>query len=304
MTQQTLRALRDALDPLAITDPHLNRIMSEVEPVITRLTTERDAARTEAARVRLAWTSARRGRAQATSGVDYLLGEVDTAMKAVAQLVKERDRLRARVGVLEERQRYSDAARAQAAQSMRDRAAQVAETLGEWSRLETPADRIRALPLLADVVHADLPEGVTPCGLGTRDVASDVRVSEVTCLDCLRTLAATRVGDQLPAEDLVEPGDEVPDLVELEGRLDDLEMRLSAVEDRLSPPTTQAAPAADLPPSVRELRRMVAEEKAAAAEPAPCEVCGRAPADQETGPDGACRHTPATRLGKPAGGES
>lgn len=37
-----------------------------------------------------------------------------------------------------------------AAASMRERAAQLAETPGEWSRLETPADRIRALPLTPD----------------------------------------------------------------------------------------------------------------------------------------------------------
>lgn len=35
------------------------------------------------------------------------------------------------------------------------------------------------------------------------------------------------------------------------------------------------------------------------AEPAPCEECGRPYAEQEHGPDGKCRHTPATRLGRP-----
>lgn len=37
------------------------------------------------------------------------------------------------------------------ARSMRERAATTVELYGEWSRLETPADRIRALPLFPDV---------------------------------------------------------------------------------------------------------------------------------------------------------
>lgn len=364
---------------------------------VDRLAAERDAARTEAARVRLAWTSARRGRAQATAGVDYLLREVETAMSALHQALRKRDEARAE----------RDAAAAQAAQSMRERAADAARSAvvvdRELSLTEQRAAivaAIRGLGPLVSVVHADLPEAVTPCGLGTRDVkTTTTRVSEVTCLDCLRNLAAVRVGDELPAEDLVEPGDEVPALAELDGRLVDLENRLrpieytfgpevwsddaapggmvcsrasstssggicgmpvesepcpehsldgrlnamqdqinamlARVEDRLTPPTTQAAPAevvryrdrhgdvwervdpflyalvetdgddtggaifARPLKYVRDTYGPLTPVTNAAAGPAPCEVCGRTPDAQEHGPDGRCRHTPATRLGHP-----
>ncbi|MFL1444027.1 hypothetical protein [Nocardiopsis protaetiae] len=223
------------------------------------------------------------------------------------------------------------AAAAQAAQSMRERAVDAARSAvvvdRELSLTEQRAAivaAIRGLGPLVPVVHADLPEAVTPCGLGTQDVATGVRVSEVSCLECLRTLASVRVGDQFPAADLVEPGDEVPTLCELDGRMDSLETRLSAVEDRLSPPTTQAAPAepthyrdrdgdvwesapgqvvwmADEPdakPYVHSEAEAMFGPLYPVTSDARCE-CGLAADDQETGPGGACRHTPATRLGRP-----
>ena len=86
--------------------------------------------------------------------------------------------------------------------SMRDRAAEIAAD-GEWSRLETPADRIRALPLLDDAddttdaapaaaIHAATPEGSTPCGEGHRDVTVDALISDITCVECLRAIAVDK----------------------------------------------------------------------------------------------------------------
>jgi hypothetical protein len=74
-------------------------VMAKVRPLLN----ERDAriagqdadiARLQALADRrwLAWHSARRGRAQATAGVDYLLQEVETAMAAVGQQAAARTR--------------------------------------------------------------------------------------------------------------------------------------------------------------------------------------------------------------------
>ena len=49
-----------------------------------------------------------------------------------------------------------------AARSMRDRAAEVADQPAEWSRLESPGDRIRALPLLADDENPVDPQDKAP----------------------------------------------------------------------------------------------------------------------------------------------
>ncbi|OLT27772.1 hypothetical protein BJF83_17465 [Nocardiopsis sp. CNR-923] len=71
---------------------------------------------------------------------------------------------------------------------------------------------------------------------------------------CLRTLAQAAHSDALPAEDLVEPGDEVPTIAELHGWVERLDrdlsdttkavtQRLAAIEERLSPADTKATPA-------------------------------------------------------------
>lgn len=372
---------------------------------LEKLTSERDAARSEAARLRLAWTSARRRASEAATAIreydqdvthwcaeaNRARGEVDRQDATIRLLTQERDDARARMR--------------SSARSMREQAAQ--EVQSAWPRLvdrRTPAEQcmqvvnaIRALPVPSAqeppapgaeaVVHADLPEGLTPCGSGTQDVPATTRIDQVTCLDCLRALAQTRHGDTLRPEDMVEPGDEVPDLVELEGRIDTLEMRLSAVEDRGAP--AQAAPVERVPyrgrdgclwapdangvgyrlvegfghsaseegetplrslAYVRELHGPLTPEpdparyrdrhgdiwethgngnlRAIGVHPDrferlntvlphavvekdhgilarmpgrndPCAVCNLAPEDQETGPDGRCRHLPATRLGRP-----
>jgi hypothetical protein len=147
-----------------------------------------------------------------------------------------------------EKRAYAEAS----ALSMRDRA--VAAIQPRWDlQPEAQAEAVEAiaaLPLLAadttgpTVTHADLPEAVTPCGHGSQDVTTTTRVSEVTCLGCLRALAQAADGDRLPEGDLVEPGDEVPALAELADRV-------TALEERLPPPTKLVAFASEPPGPAR-----------------------------------------------------
>lgn len=132
-------------------------------------------------------------------------------------------------------------------------------------------------------VHVATPEGITPCGKGHHDVTVAALIPEITCVECLRTVAIEKGGQivdlrrdrdrlrtawhsarrgrtqareqladarrwgrileaqraelrtelraareetgRLPEEDLVEPGDEVPDLCELAYRVTDLEQQ-------------------------------------------------------------------------------
>jgi hypothetical protein len=274
VTQHDIDALRDAIIQNTVNERPANLIAAAVEAYVAPIAADRD-------RLRVAWTSARRGRAQAKAGVDYLLQEVETAMAAVEQLTKERDGLvselasaesvvrntkalmERRTGTLRARAERAEQDRAElrqtlwaaieaAARSMRDRA--LAAIQPRWDlQPEAQAEAVEAiaaLPLLAadttgpTVTHADLPEAVTPCGHGSQDVTTTTRVSEVTCLGCLRALAQAAHGDRLPEEDLVEPGDEVPALAELADRV-------TALEERLSPPTKLAAFASEPPGPAR-----------------------------------------------------
>ena len=44
-------------------------------------------------------------------------------------------------------------------------------------------------------VHAATPEGITPCGQGTRDVTTDGMITDITCVECLRAIAIEK-GEQ------------------------------------------------------------------------------------------------------------
>lgn len=73
--------------------------------------------------------------------------QLDEAHSEIRQLLQQRSDLRKERGGAFEK----------GARSMRERAAEIAETPGEWSRLETSADRIRALSLIpsdGDTVEA------------------------------------------------------------------------------------------------------------------------------------------------------
>ncbi|SIO86977.1 hypothetical protein [Nocardiopsis sp. JB363] len=98
-----------------------------------------------------------------------------------------------------------------AAWSMRERAADAVVQANPLGSIFSPLPQtIRALPLLpnggdtAEVahsgysqpaseqpteVHVATPEGITPCGRGHHDVTVAALIDEVTCLECLRTLA-------------------------------------------------------------------------------------------------------------------
>lgn len=136
--------------------------------------------------------------------------------------------------------------------------------------------------------------------------------------------AAREATGRLPEEDMVEPGDEVPALAELADRVAALE---TAVDAHLGttdedPPARYRDRDGDLweqtgPGHLRLAHPQLLSVGMArpydvvsnefgpltphpAPEPSvPCDTCGRAPDEQETGPDGRCRHTPATRLGRP-----
>ena len=62
--------------------------------------------------------------------------------------------------------------------------------------LAAAGDTVEAEP----PVHAASPEGVTPCGLGTRDVTVAALIAEVSCVECLRAIA-------------IEKGEQIADLV-------------------------------------------------------------------------------------------
>lgn len=188
------RRLVDAVDQLIVDRDQARRdasIAGDVTAQTKRLLERRTGtlrARAERAesdrdRLRTAWTSARRGRAQATAGVDYLLKEVETAMAAVEKVTAERDRAR------RTRDRYRD------------------ERNAAWERVDT------------------------------------LRLAYQAAKDSRPDLA-----DHLPPEDLVEPGDEVPTLAEMDGRVHTLEAgaasveqlrkvvdRVAAIEERLNP---------------------------------------------------------------------
>ena len=70
---------------------------------------------------------------------------------------------------------------------------------------------LRALPLLPSSdatedalgpTHAEQPDSLSPCGLSTWDVPATSDLSEVECLDCLRTLAQASRGDAAEVERL------------------------------------------------------------------------------------------------------
>lgn len=100
------------------------------------------------------------------------------------------------------------------------------ETLAEKSA------RLRA----ADV-HVATPEGITPCGQGTRDVTTAALISEVTCVECLRAIATER-GEQV-TELSRELGQALtpqlpPQLSKLPARVAQLERDESRAERRLT----------------------------------------------------------------------
>lgn len=352
-----------------------------------------------------------------STGVDTPTGEDAVAM-ARAVLAAAGDTGHEVVSI-EDYARAWDAAIEAAARSMRERAAQ--EVLFQ-SGTRAPmaiSEAIDALPLLPDTtedtdstVHVATPEGITPCGRGTRDVTTSPLIPEVTCVGCLQALAlekggqaiamrderdrlrtawesarrgraqaretagmerffasaaaadvirlrkevraesarvsqarderdqalrsAREVTGRLPEDDMVEPGDEVPDLAELHALVERLALDLSetgkAVTQRLAVVETHLGITdedTEAPARYRDrdgdlweetspghlflsTRGMTGRPYAVVADefgpltpvttvepPAPCEVCGRAPDEQEHGPTGQCRHTPATRLGRP-----
>lgn len=54
-------------------------------------------------------------------------------------------------------------------------------------------------------VHVATPEGITPCGQGTRDVTTTARIADATCLECLRALAQVNGTDPAPRDsDLIQ----------------------------------------------------------------------------------------------------
>lgn len=148
--------------------------------------------RNERDRLRTAWESARRGRAEAreTAGMERFFAGV-----AAADVIRLRKELRAETGRVSQARDERDQA-LQAARSTRDRIAEWLEECGSaWE-----GAHVRAMTLLP--------------------ASSD------------------QTGDALPAEDLVEPGDEVTDLAELHELVERLALDLSetgkAVTKRLA----------------------------------------------------------------------
>lgn len=142
------------------------------------------------------------------------------------------------------------------ARSMRERAAQVAYMHKEPGMGGPVMDAILALPLLpgedtrgADDVHVATPEGITPCGQGTRDVTVAALISEVSCVECLCAIA-------------VERGEQV---TELRRELDAESARVSAARDERDQALRSAR---ELPARTTQLERDMAsaEQRLAALE--------------------------------------
>ncbi|MFC9089020.1 hypothetical protein [Nocardiopsis dassonvillei] len=152
-----------------------------------------------------------------------------------------------------------------------------------------------------DVVHVATPEGVTPCGEGHHDVQVDALISAATCLECLRTLAWAAHGPTVTEDAIADRvaqlerdmGRVEHDRAEDSSRLALLGDRMRSAESELGPVvwSDAAAPggyvcAAPIPEGLCGVP----------VESEPCREHSLAGRLAEAGPDGTCRHTPATRL--------
>lgn len=217
------------------------------------LTSERD-------RLRTAWESARRGRAQAYRQLDDARRWGRTLEAQRADLRQELRGARAAGRLPEE---------------------DMVEPGVEVTDLRELADRVAAIEQRLDEESAQsYSQGVEDMREQAMRAASDAPGTPYTPTEAIRDLSLTDTTEQPPTRyrdrdgDLWEetsPGHLFLSIRGMTGR------PYAVVADEFGPltPVTTVEP------------------------PAPCEVCGRAPDEQEHGPDGQCRHTPATRLGRP-----
>lgn len=87
---------------------------------------------------------------------------------------------------------------------------QIRHRVQEWLESDTPATQVdrdrftllervdrltREVQEQPTTVHVATPEGITPCGQGTRDVTTDGMITDITCVECLRAIAIEK-GEQ------------------------------------------------------------------------------------------------------------